>query len=165
METLPVGNLFAAGAYHSLVQASLREIHDRFVAQAQGSANRPLIWEGWMQHRRDLEQVGIKYVTLVDGIFATTKEEPGDVDLCILFDADEVNRLVDPEREAVRRLMGGPACKPDYLCDVYGISIYPFDDPRFPLTLERVAYWTRVFGTDRQDRQKSFLLVNERGVL
>lgn len=87
------------------------------------------------------------------------------MDLCILFDAEEVNRLDPPERAELARLLGGPRCKPDYLCDVYGISIYPFGNARFPLTLATLTYWTRVFGIDRQDRHKSLLLVNERGVL
>jgi hypothetical protein len=162
---LPVGDLFAAGAHHPLVPASLQEVHERFVVQVPDSSRRSRVWEGWMRHRRELEQVGIQYATLVDGSFATIKQEPGDVDLCILYDAAEVNALGSTDRATLLRLLGGPACKPGYLCDVYGLSIHPLGDPRFSTTLERFAYWMRVFGTDRQDRQKSFLLVSERGIL
>jgi hypothetical protein len=162
---LPVGDLFAVGAGYPLLHASLREIHERFVVQVHGSVERPRIWDGWMRHRTELESVGVQYTTLVNGSFLTAKQEPGDVDLCILLDAGEVNRLGLQEQNQLLPLLSGPACKPDFLCDVYSIIVHPFGDPRFPLTLERFAYWTRVFGIDRQGRQKSFLLVNERGVL
>lgn len=160
---LPVGNLFAEG--HSLVHATLQEIHDRFVAQVQDSARRSLVWDGWMRHRNEVESVGIRYATLLDGSFVTAKREPEDVDLCILYDAEEANQLGPTERSQLLGLLRGPACKADYLCDAYGLGMYPFSNLRFPLTVEGFAYWTRVFGIDRQDRQKSFLLVNERGTL
>ena len=118
-----------------------------------------------MRHRRELESVGPHYVTIVDGSFVTSQEEPGDVDLCILLDADEVNRLDSPKQEVLLNLLRGPGCKPEYSCDAYPVLVHPISDPRFPLFLERIAYWTRVFGIDRHDRQKSFLLVNERGVV
>ena len=160
---LAVGDLFADGEHYSLAHVSLREIHDRFVAGA--SARRKRIWSGWMHHRSEIERLGIRYATIVDGSFTTTKPEPEDVDLCILYDAEEVERLQPPTRSEFLRLVAGPSCKWDYFCDAYGLGVWPFRDQLFTLTLDRISYWTRAFGIDRQGRQKSFLFVTERGVL
>lgn len=162
---LSIGDLFGRGPNHSVTITTLGEVHDRFVRQIANSSSRSEIWDGWLRHRIDTEGVGVQYTTLVDGSFVTTKLDPGDVDICILLDADEVNQLGTQARLDLGRLLAGPACKADYRCDVYPLMVHPFRDPRFPATVERLSYWTRVFGIDRAGRQKSFLLVNERGVL
>jgi hypothetical protein len=161
---LSVGRLFG-GASSSLSIASLAEMHERFVVQFPSSANRQEIWEGWMRHRGELEGTGVPYATLVNGSFTTGKPEPSDVDLCVLMDGDSLSNLDPAKVDVVQKLMNGPACKADYLCDSYPLVVYSFQDPRFALTLTQLTYWTRVFGIDRDDRQKAILLVNERGVV
>src|SRR5690606_32917183 len=93
---LSIGQLIGRAGWHaSIVPVTLSEAYARFVETVadSGSPSRSEIWEGWMRHRAAFGLLGIPFATLVDGSFISTKPNPGDIDLCILFDADRVNRL------------------------------------------------------------------------
>lgn len=162
---LDVGDLFGSGAIASLAEATLQEMHDRFVASAVHSAKRDEVWAGWMRHRSELEATGIGYTTLIGGSFLTTRKDPSDIDFLVLLDADEVNRLDPATYAQVGYLLRGPATKKTHKCDAYPLLVYPFSTPRFVLTIERLTYWTRVFGIDRDRRHRTILLINQRGVI
>ncbi|HET7234567.1 MAG TPA: hypothetical protein VFJ16_31435 [Longimicrobium sp.] len=166
---LPVGDLFQSGAQRlTLLDVTLQDVHDRFVAQFPKSNTRPGIWDGWMRHRQDLDAFGIPYATMVNGSFVTMKEDPGDVDICLVMEADSINQLEASDRgqfEALRKLTDTSYTKLLYLCDTYLLRLYPMSSPRFPLVPRGFTYWARVFGTDRRNRPKNFLLVTQRGVV
>lgn len=164
------GNLpadpFDHGTEQSLHHVSLERVHDMFVGEFNDADRREEIWQGWMEHRTELESIGFEYATLVDGSFVTAKEEPGDVDIAVLARPEEVEAVRDADdRDRLRELFTPRESKRLYKCDAYLIPMLSFDHGRFPATVRLLTYWTRVFGIDRHGNHKSFLLVTERGTL
>lgn len=146
--------------------ATLAEIHFRFVATIPESTRRPQIWNGWMRHRLEIEAMRVPYATLVNGSFLTEKVEPGDVDLCYLFDAGALEGLTPAEEARLAWLASGePACKKEYFCDAYMAVQYPLTHPLYAEGLHWATYWSSVFGIDRLGRGKAFLVVTEGGTL
>jgi len=159
---VPVGDLFAKSGDPTptpLIRADLPTLHDRFVRDFPRSKTRQFVWDGWMNHRADLEHVGIRYATLVGGSFTTTKADPADVDLCIVFDAGDVALLNTVSRAELGRLTRTSETKPAYKCDVYPLPLYPLSNYRFGSTARDWNYWTRVYGFDRSGRPKAVFLV------
>lgn len=162
---IPVGDLFAGSGHNSLYHTTLQEVRQRFVNDVPGSGSRQGIWDGWMRHRDAVESLGIAYCTLVDGSFCTAALTPGDVDLLYVFDSAGLNALASADQLKLLALLGGPAMKSHFSCDVYAVPAYPVTSPAFPQMITAFTYWTRVFGLDRVGRQKSILLITERGTI
>ncbi|MFG0252758.1 MAG: DUF6932 family protein [Phycisphaerales bacterium JB038] len=162
---LSVGRLIGRGAdgpLFSIVPVTLAELHDRFVRGK--SAQRARIWDGWMRHRQKLDQLPVPYATLVDGSFVTTKGEPKDVDVCILYEAEVVNGLPAGAASQWEALLDHGAAAAHHFMDLYHAPVYHFSNPRFAATtLPQVSYWTRVFGIDRLGRQKALAVVSGGG--
>jgi len=162
---LSVGSLFGPpGGANSLVTTTLAELHERFVQNHH--LKRALIWQGWMTHRRMLDQFPVPYVTVVDGSFTTTKTEPGDVDVVILYEAEVANAMPPMQQNDFRRVLDRSTAKRDHMLDLYHFGMYPFASARFVATsLPSLTYWTRAYGVDRQGRQKALLAVIGGGTL
>ena len=165
---LPPRDLFPAGAPQqrrgaAVLLASLAEMRARYVDSYPKSASRPKIWDGWMEHRKALDALGIKYATLVNGSFITDRLDPGDVDLCCMVDAADVNGLPSAGQTAYRALFDVAQCKKKYLCDPYAVTVYPLTHFRFQTMINSITYWSNVFGVDRRGRPKSFVIVTEGG--
>lgn len=162
---LTVGQLFRrGGAELSLVPASLHELHDRFVRD--GLPRRAYVWDGWMRHRHVLDQMPVPYITLVNGSFTTTKPEPGDIDVCVLYEAEILNAMPPAQQRQFATAMEHDRAKRDFAIDLYGVAVYNFIHPRFSeTTLRNLTYWTRVFGIDRLGRHKSVVAVCGGGTL
>jgi hypothetical protein len=118
-----------------------------------------------MRHRTQLDGLGLTYRTLVDGSYLSTKLDPSDIDICVLFDGGEINALSQPDSLALQALFTHPACKDQYNCDAYSIAIQPFSNPHFSLNIKSISYWTRVFGTDRQGNIKAFVMLDGPGTI
>ncbi|MFL6801341.1 MAG: DUF6932 family protein, partial [Sphingomicrobium sp.] len=71
----------------------LADVQSRFVDSFATSKTRIDIWSGWQRHRADFEKLGIRFGTLIGGSFTTTKIDPNDVDLCIIFESSDVAAL------------------------------------------------------------------------
>lgn len=152
-------------AHQAMIYATLDDVHRRFVAGVPSSARRQVIWDGWMQHRAAFEATGLMYSTLVNGSFCTSKENPGDIDLGYLLDAQELQRLDGTQRAQLAPLFDVAHCKSTFQCHPSVISVFPMTHLRFQLTIQSISYWTRVFGTDRFGRGKAIVLVGQRGTL
>lgn len=164
------GNLDAgaqvAGAPSRPIQhCSLAELRSRFVDEMPDSTSRLEIWDGWMSHREAIEAFSIDYATLVNGSFTTTRLNPVDIDVCYVLDAVAVSALARPANQELDRLFNGLECKSRYRCDPYYIPWYPMTHLRFQSSLQKIAYWTRVFGTDRNGRLKCIPMLSERGTV
>ncbi len=113
-----------------------------------------------MQHRAAFAGTGIRYATLVDGSFITTKVDPNDIDLAILVDAGEYNALDSTIRAAIAGLVvPDQTAQLRFKCHAHLTPMYPFGHIRFQTWLNSVTYWTRIFGLDKSGRQKAFLWV------
>jgi hypothetical protein len=154
-----------AGFGPSGLAVTLAEIRQRFVAEVPTSTQRAEVWGGWMSHRAAFEALRVPYVTLVGGSFVTSKHDPGDVDLCYLVQDGDVNALDASSQAEITRLLAGPRCKAQYHCDAYSVIVYPLSQPRFFQMVQRIAYWSNVFGVDRKGRAKTFLIVSEAGTV
>lgn len=161
---LPVALLEGGAHQRSCVQCTLEEVRQRFVENFPESATRARIWDGWIRHRVELAALGLEFTTLVNGSFATGKEDPGDVDICLLLNGEILDGLAPDQREALRPLVAGRATRATHMCDAYPVPVYPFTHPHFTLTVSWLSYWTRLFGHDYSGRQKGFLLIAEQGV-
>jgi hypothetical protein len=159
---IPVGDLFAKPGDPfptPLIRTDLQTLHERFVREFTRSKTRQSIWDGWMNHRFDLEKLGLRYATLVGGSFTTTKGDPSDIDLCIIFEAAGVGGLDAHARAELGRLTRSSETKPGYKCDVYPLPLYPLSNYRFGSTARDWNYWTRVYGFDRSGHPKAVFLV------
>ena len=147
----------------SLVPVSLSELHERFVVEIPDHAHRRRLWSGWMRLRREVERFGLPYATWMGGSFFTTQATPGDIDLCLIFEASDIGRMEPEQQTALVELLGRADAEEAYGCHVFTLVNYPVSHRRFVQSATGYSYWTRVFGVDRAGRQRSILLVTERG--
>jgi hypothetical protein len=159
---LDAGRVEAGGTLEGVQLTTLADMRQRFVTDVTnftGSVRRSLIWDGWMRHRGELDAIGLHHSTLVNGSFTTREDRPRDVDLCYLLDGAAVNGLGAPERARYEELFDHDAVKAAFMCDVYSIACYPVTHLRFPVMIQNLAYWSRVWGEDRHGRRKCVLMV------
>ena len=92
-----------------------------------------------------LNDVPINMEVWIDGSFATTKDYPGDIDLVVVCDKDEVNRLPQDKQKILEELFKDQkTTKLRYECDAY----FVFDD------MHDKSYWRGLFGFDREENPK-----------
>lgn len=148
-QTLPAfdqnGNL-PAGDH----RPSRTDFESRFV-NVPNSTTRQIIYNGWNLYRSALQTVGVDAANLMmlDGSFTTSKRDPADLDLAVEVDVADIS--------AAGRLLTGPAMKPQYYCDAYGIPVYPAGSPEHASTEAMRAYWRKWFGLDRAGNQKGIV--------
>lgn len=119
-----------------------------------------------MRHRQLLDRFPVPYVTLVNGSFVTTKSEPNDVDLVVLFEAEVANGMPAQQKVAYRQALDRRQARSQYSLDLFAVGIHRFATDHFVRSsLPSISYWTRVFGIDRMGRQKAILVVTGGGVL
>lgn len=92
-----------------------------------------------------LKDVPINMEVWIDGSFATKKENPGDIDLVVVCEQDEVNRLPIEKQLILKELFEDQkATKLRYECDAY----FVFND------MHDKSYWRGLFGFDRNENPK-----------
>lgn len=92
-----------------------------------------------------LKDVSISMEVWIDGSFATQKEHPGDIDLVVVCEQDEVNRLPVEKQLILKELFEDQkATKLRYECDAYFIINNMHDK----------SYWRGLFGFDRNENPK-----------
>jgi hypothetical protein len=156
MELLPPfdanGNL-PAGEHHP----TRADFESRFV-HVPNSTTRSAIYNGWNLYRAALQNVGIEPAAtmLLDGSFTTHKRDPADLDLAVEVDASDM--------AAAAHLVGGPQMKNQYLCDAYGIVVYPVGTPEHASTEAMRAYWRKWFARDRAGNTKGIVFASVGGL-
>ena len=163
------GNL-SAGPYilsasNCLVRTTVPEMYDRFVIQMR-TPEREQVWQGWMDHRTELEGFGMSYSTWINGSFTTTKPDPSDIDVVLLMSGPKLDALPQDERRRLRALCNPRLAEQQFRCHTQLVPVYPFESPNFSLlTSPQLSYWTRVFGLHTKNNQpKAILVVESRGV-
>lgn len=92
-----------------------------------------------------LKDVPINMEVWIDGSFATKKEHPGDIDLVVVCEQDEVNRLPIEKQLILKELFEDQkATKLRYECDAYFVINNMHDK----------SYWRGLFGFDRNENPK-----------
>jgi hypothetical protein len=148
----------------SLVRVTLPELYETFVVGRPDEAHRMALWGKWMLLRRDLSQMEIPYITWLGGSYFTQKVHPGDIDLCLFFDASDIGLLDASAFDQFDGIINHPDPKGHYGCDLYHLMNYPLSHPRFYLSCLGYSYWTRVYGVDRWGKQRTILYLAEGGI-
>jgi hypothetical protein len=111
---MPIPDLTAAGFLPEGVHdCTLAEIRERF-GQFQRTDNRPRLFARLEQFVRDARTSGLVIAIIVDGSFATSKDDPNDVDVIVVLRRDhdfgavlrpmEYNVVVQPQIRRLYRL-------------------------------------------------------------
>lgn len=93
----------------------------------------------------ELSQVNAKFEIWLDGSFLTLKDEPGDIDLLIVYDKNQMNTLSINEKKIINSLFNRPTTKIRYDLD---ILLCQNDD------INNRSYWRGWFGFTRNEVPK-----------
>lgn len=96
--------------------------NSRFVT----SGTRSPIWTEWAEHRYTLCAIAGRVTTAwVSGSFASTKHQPGDIDVTYLIEADHYDELEDDDREILAELCDASWCRENgWRVDAHLIPVY-----------------------------------------
>lgn len=89
-----------------------------------------------------LKEIDARFEIWVDGSFVTEKIKPGDVDIAIIFEPDEINNL--PQNQIDFLNTDQKILKIRYNLDVYYV----------PNDLHKKSYWKGLFGFSRSEQPK-----------
>lgn len=136
-----------------LLPPGLHDVHDadldnHFLSAFPGSATRRPLLAGLRTFLAALQRIGIPFEVWVDGSFATTKENPNDVDL-VAFASDAAVRSLDSDRlNALAGLLDRASTRRTFGCDVlFSVA----ED------VEMRSYWRGWYGFDRDERPKGIV--------
>jgi hypothetical protein len=139
--------------------ATLDDIEEFLVRAFPNSTTRPKIFEGYKRHREALKALGLKVEQFLNGSFASTKSDPGDIDLVCFVDARALDNLTVEQQQEFARLVSGPITKEEYLCDAYYAPMVHPEDPAFGECRSNRKYWAGEFGFDRSEQPKGIVRV------
>ena len=132
------------------------ELKEEFVIPYKNSTTRLEIINGHSNYIIDFYNTLKKdFIQWLDGSFTTTKTNPNDIDLInYIHFSEELNKEFESLKDFLTPF-GDPKSK--YKVDGYLEVLYPQNDPRYALTLNRYHYWIETFGKDRQNNPKAIL--------
>ncbi|MBJ7550774.1 DUF6932 family protein [Marinomonas ostreistagni] len=84
----------------------------------------------------------------LDGSYTTVKEDPADIDLLVVYDAEQVNSMSQSDIDEFGKLQATRAFSQIYSCDAY---FTPSQD------VNNLSYWRGWFGFDRKDNVKGIV--------
>jgi hypothetical protein len=137
----------------------LPSVKTHFVDAFPTSATRSQIWTGYIKHCGDVKKCGVTATEFLNGSFATSKNDPGDIDMVAFIDQGQVNGMPMHLRPLFSNLFGGPATKVNYNCDAYFVATVPPGHPLEDKVRTIRKYWMGEFGFDRVDLPKGILRV------
>ena len=107
------------------------------------SGRRPVLFDGLNRFINQLQSMGIVGSLWIDGSFLTSKSDPTDIDVVLLFDDSNINALSQDVQAQLTQLLDKANAM-----QRYGIDIYIIDrsDIRWS------AYWRGFFGFCRDGR-------------
>jgi len=97
-----------------------------------------MIWDGFLRFFDDLGRWPVTGEIWLDGSFTTSKVEPDDADLVILFDREPLLKMPREGRRELKSWLDSKAfLRTNYHCDVYYIDSG---------NAQRCDYWSRWYG-------------------
>lgn len=119
---IPAFDVGASSMVTGRYAATLDEVRDRFVADAQfaGSSSRAPIWDEWQEATAALREVVPVAQVWIAGSFTTTKLDPNDIDCLYWLDADLVEAAMSDD--AAKNVIGLFA-QPNALRNSFGLRI------------------------------------------
>lgn len=137
--------------------AGADQIEEHLVKAFPTSQTRPQIFAGYSLHAETLRSLGLKVEQFIDGSFASTKNDPGDIDLVCFIDAATVDALAPNQQALLESLVSGPLTKTAFSCDAYFAPTYPDGHPNSGEARSTRKYWMGEFGYDRLDQPKGIV--------
>ncbi len=136
--------------YPALLEAgmhnmTLSDLESVFVDPFENIERRTALLERFQAFILRLNDISINVEVWIDGSFATTKDYPGDIDLVVVCDENELNSLSQDKLLIFNELFTDKiTTKLRYECDAYFI----LDD------MHDKSYWRGLFGFDREENPK-----------
>lgn len=123
----------------------VEELDNHFLSSFAGSNTRPKLIAGLKKYVEALKQVGATFEIWIDGSFATEKPDPNDIDMVIFGSAIELNKLPQPKRDVLQRLIDRASVRLTLGCDVL-FCVAEDQNMR--------SYWRGWYGFDRNETPK-----------
>jgi len=128
---------------------SVDALHNVFVLPFQ-SDRREYLYQRLRIFSEHLQRTGISCEVWIDGSFCTGKPDPGDVDIVVFVNPDEVNSLPQDKLEIMEDLLNREETIDRFNCDAY------FCDNTNPAWR---SYWRGWFGFTRAEVPKGIARV------
>lgn len=133
--------IYAPG-FHDI---TLDELEEVFVDPFPENERRAYLTQRFRDYLEKFSELGLKAEIWVDGSYSTYKPEPGDMDILIIFDANEVNNLSVDKQPVLQELFDRNLCKIRYSIDVLLCQSHDIDGR---------SYWRGWFGFSRDEKPK-----------
>ena len=133
--------LYHAG-FHEIDLDSMNEI---FVEPFEENERRKYLTDRFRDYLEKFSELDLKVEIWIDGSYSTYKPQPGDMDILIVFDTNEVNNLPVEKRPLLQELFNRDLSKMRYSIDVL---LLPSSE-----TNHR-SYWRGWFGFSRSEQPK-----------
>lgn len=130
--------LFDAG-FHEIELADLEKI---FVNPFHDETRRQELTAKLRLFLEKLKEIGAHFEVWLDGSFSTNKEKPGDVDIAVIFDPEEINKLEQHQIEFLDT-------KHEIIKIRYNLDVY-----YVPNDMHKKSYWRGLFGFARDEQPK-----------
>jgi len=133
--------LYPAG-FHNI---SLDDIEEIFVLPFSPNDKRKYLMGRFFDFIERLLTIEMQFEIWIDGSYSTKKLEPNDMDILVVFDANEVNQLSMEKQYLINELLDRDLSKIRYSIDVLVLPS-PNEDMR--------SYWRGWFGFSRKEVPK-----------
>ena len=118
------------------------DIDELFVAPFDDCTRRKELVDKLKLFLKKLGEIDARFEVWVDGSFATAKVKPGDIDIAIIFEPQEINNLPPDQIEFLNT--DQKILKIRYNLDVYYV----------PNNFHSKSYWKGLFGFSRSEQPK-----------
>jgi hypothetical protein len=128
---------------------------DHVEAHPTSTTRRP-IFAGYQNYSSDFsERISDTWTQWIGGSFVTDKNDPEDIDLINLIPGDLVES--EDRAKALRPFLNKYGSKERYLVHGQLALLFPEGHQHRPATLERIEYWLKWFGSDRNGVDKDIV--------
>ncbi|WP_395504751.1 DUF6932 family protein [Ectopseudomonas hydrolytica] len=131
--------LLPAGFHVCTLESLRRETVERFP----DSGRRRELFASLSVYLDLLSSTGLRAEVWIDGSFMSVKPEPDDIDMVVAFDPDSARSTPMAARPALLNLLDT-----NFVAARFGLHLFRVSQQ----DADGVAYWTRLFGTMRDER-------------
>lgn len=145
------GNIFP----YKVIKLTLDECVEHFIEDFDNEPIRSHNWNNLLKYRTDFFNI-LKYdvTQWIDGSYTTSKQKPNDIDVVTFIDYldFDITRITKFDMNLSR---GYPKFK--YNIDGYVVVLFPQGHPHHRITIDRLNYWKKWFGHDRDKNPKAII--------
>jgi hypothetical protein len=140
-----------------VLNSSIQDFEIHFIVNFKDSSTRPEIFKGYLKYCDKLLPLNIAFKQWINGSFTTSKINPNDIDFVTYIDALKLDENLEIQKK-ISEICNPEETKKEFLCDVYFIPVFPQEIPElYRYTIDRVNYWRKWFGYDRNNNSKGII--------